>query len=63
MCEVSQDFLKAEEKIKIGNEMVLCLGFNRLPTYCRTAHVLYLRSTFVKWIMMVRAGIGELKNL
>ena len=34
MCEVSQIFKVAEEKIKIGNEMVLGLGFDGLPKYC-----------------------------
>lgn len=34
MCEVSQIFKMAEEKIKIGSEMVLVLGFDGLPKYC-----------------------------
>lgn len=34
MGEVSQILKMAEEKIKIGSEMVLGLGFHGLPKYC-----------------------------
>ena len=34
MCEVSQIFKMAEEKIKIGSEMLLVLDFDGLSKYC-----------------------------